>query len=387
MTITKLSKQDKEYIIRMRREFHMNPEESLKEYRTSKRIKEELDKFGVPCEIIANTGVIGTIKGSKPGKTIALRADIDALSVLENSNKDYISKVPGIMHACGHDAHAAMLLGAAKILNKIKNNIQGEVKLFFQPGEEVVRGALKMIDEGALEGVDSIFGLHVSSDLPSGTICADPGPRCASGDIFILKINGSGGHGGRPDECIDAVVVAASIVMNLQTLVSREISPLEPAVLTVGSIISGTRHNVIASTAILEGTIRCYSPEVRKYFSEGIERISNCIAKAHRAKVEILYIVGVNSLINDLNCSNIAKNTGKNIVGEKNILNKKPSTGGEDFSEFSSRVPGVMVNLGVRNEQKNIVYPHHHEKFDIDEDALEVGTAMYAQYALDYLSQ
>ena len=386
MRVKELSKKYKNYVRDMRREFHMNPEESLKEYRTSKRIKEELEKIGVQCEIVGETGVIGVIKGEREGKTIALRGDIDALSVQENSDKDYASKVPGMMHACGHDAHGAMLLGAAKVLNEMKSEIKGEVRLFFQPGEELVRGALKMIKDGALEGVDSIFGLHVSSEMPVGTICCDSGARCASGDIFIIKVLGSGGHGAKPQECVDTVVVTSAMVMNLQSIVSREIDPLEPALLTIGIIKSGTRHNVIASEGVLEGTIRCYNPEVRKHFFESIERVAKFTGETYRAKVQLEYITGVNSLVNDINCSNIATLTAGKIVGEKNIISKEPSMGGEDFSEFSSRVPGVMTNLGARNEKEGIIYPHHHEKFDIDEEVLEIGVSMYVQYALDYLN-
>ncbi|WP_297596164.1 amidohydrolase [uncultured Cetobacterium sp.] len=386
MKTKELSKKYKNYVIDMRREFHRFPEASLQEYRTSARIKEELDRFGIQSEIIADTGVIATIVGKYPGRTVALRGDIDALAVVETSSKEYASKNLGLMHACGHDTHAAMLLGSARVLNDMRDNLNGTVKFLFQPGEEVARGALKMIEAGALENVDNIFGMHISSDLPCGTISADSGPRCASADIFSLKIVGKGGHGARPEQCVDAVVVGSAIVMNLQSVVSREFSPLEPTVLTVGSIKSGTRFNVIAPTAILEGTTRCYNLDIRKNFPKIIERVAKSTAEAYRAKAELTYTYGVGPTINNETYADLAQKSAQKLVGAENVISRPPSTGGEDFSEFSNRIPGVMVNLGGQNKEKGFIYPHHHEKFDIDEEALEIGTAFYAQYAIDYLN-
>lgn len=386
MTVQKLARNFKEDVINWRREFHMYPEESLKEYETSKKILAELKRSGITCELIADTGVIATIHGYAPGKTIALRGDIDALSVIEKSNQPYASKIHGLMHACGHDCHGAMLLSSAKLLNTLKKEFKGTIKFLFQPGEEVAMGAKKMIQCGALENVDGILGIHVSSELPAGTICADPGPRLASADIFKINISGQGGHGSRPDQCVDSVVVASAIVMNLQSVVSREFSPLEPTVLTVGSIKSGTRFNVIAPTAVLEGTTRCYNNDIRTSFPSVIERVAKSTAQAYRATADLDYTFGVGPTINDFNLSQLAKKTAISLVGEKNIINKPPSTGGEDFSEFSNLIPGVMINLGVRNDDKNLNYPHHHESFDVDENALEVGVALYSQFALDFLN-
>ncbi|WP_297489145.1 M20 family metallopeptidase [uncultured Cetobacterium sp.] len=238
MKVKILAKKLKDDVIKWRREFHMYPEESLKEYETSKKILNELRNFGIQCEIIADTGVVATIHGYAPGKTVALRGDIDALAVIEKTNKEYSSKTHGLMHACGHDCHGAMLLVAAKLLFQLKNEFKGTIKLIFQPGEEIAKGAKKMIENSVLKDVDAILGIHVSSDLPTGTISYEAGPRLASADIFKINIFGEGGHGSRPDQCIDSVVVASAIVMNLQSVVSREFSPLEPTVLTVGSINS-----------------------------------------------------------------------------------------------------------------------------------------------------
>lgn len=268
----------------------------------------------------------------------------------------------------------------------MKDEINGTVKLFFQPGEEVVLGAKKMIAAGVMEGVDAIMGIHVSSDVPSGQISADSGARMASGDMFKITVTGKGGHGARPEQCIDAVVVGSAIVMNLQPIISREYSPFDPAVLTVGEIKSGTRFNVIAPTAVLSGTTRCYSPEVRKNFFESITRVAKSTAEAYRATAEVEFTEGVGPTINDDNCAALARETAASLVGKENVITVPPSTGGEDFSFFSNIVPGIMVKLGTGNKEKGTDFPHHHEKFDIDEDMLEVGTALYAQFALNYLA-
>lgn len=381
-----LAKKYFDYVVGMRREFHMYPEVSLEEHNTSKRIKEELDKIGVDYKSIAGTGVIATIKGDHPGKTVALRGDIDALSVIEETEKDYASKNYGMMHACGHDTHGAMLLGAVKVLNNMKDEINGTVKFFFQPGEEVGKGAAAMVAEGAMNGVDSVMGIHISSDMPVGTINAEPGPRMAAGDIFKIIITGKGGHGAHPEQCVDSVLVGAATVMNLQSIVSRELSPFDPVVVTTGSIKSGTRFNVIAPTAVLEGTVRYYKPEYKKQISEAIDRIAKLTAETYRATAELEYTTLVKATINDENCSLIAEGAAAKIVGSSNIIKTSPSTGGEDFSEFSSLAPGVMTRLGARNESKGIIHPHHHGKFDVDEDSFLYGVAFYAQYALDYLN-
>ncbi|MDU1911893.1 amidohydrolase [Fusobacterium sp.] len=387
MQTKKLAEKYKDYVITMRREFHMNPEASMEEYNTSRRIREELDKAGIENKSIAGTGVIATIKGSHPGKTVALRGDIDALAVIEESGKEYASKIHGLMHACGHDTHGAMLLGSAMVLNEMKDQINGTVKFFFQPGEEVGKGAAAMVAEGALEGVDSVMGMHISSGLPAGTINADPGAKTASADYFKITVTGKGGHGAEPEKTIDAVVVGSAVVMNIQSLVSREFSPFDPLVVTIGSIHSGTRFNVIAPRAVIEGTVRYYNPEFKEKVPAAIERIAKATAEAYRATAEMEYSNLVKITINDDICTSIARESAGKIVGQENVVETPPATGGEDFSEFSSIVPGVMCNLGARNEEKGIIYPHHHGKFDVDEDVFVDGVAFYAQYALDFLEK
>ena len=385
MTICELVKKNKEYVINLRREFHKNPEASFKEYNTSKRIKEELDKMGIEYISCANTGVVATIEGNYPGKTIALRADMDALSVEELNNVDYKSQVDGMMHGCGHDGHTSMLLGAAKVLNEKRDEIQGTVKLFFQPAEEVGKGANAMIKDGAMEGVDSVFGIHLWADIPVGKVSVDAGPRMASADWFKINITGKGGHGSAPHECIDAVVVASSIVMNLQNIVSRETSPLEPVVLTIGMLNSGSRFNVIAENAYMEGTTRCFNPKLREKLPNMIDKVVQNICNSYGATATLDYDFAVAATINDENCSLIAKNAVEKILGKEGIFAFEKITGSEDFSHFIKDVPGALAFVGCRNEEKGACYSHHSGNFNIDEDALEIGTSLYVQYAIDYL--
>ncbi|PAB59618.1 M20 family metallopeptidase [Anaeromicrobium sediminis] len=387
MGVKELAKKYKQYAIDLRRDFHMNPEPSMKEIRTSTRVMEELEKMGIDCKKVAGTGVVGIIKGASAGKTIALRADMDALEVTEENEKDYKSKVHGIMHACGHDAHTAGLLTAARILNDMKDQLNGTVKLLFQPGEEVAQGAIKMIEEGVMEDVDGIFGIHVWNDMEVGTISVEAGPRMASAGIFKINIIGKGGHGSMPNQGVDAAVVGSAIVMNLQSLVSREISPLDPAVVSVGIFNAGTRFNVIAGEAYLEGTTRCFSMEVNDAFEEMITRIAGNTAKSYRAKALVDYKQLVIPTINDPEMASIAEGAVKEIRGSDALKTYKQTTGGEDFSFFTQKAPGAFAFVGSKNEKKLEYFPHHHSKFDIDEDALEIAAALYSQFAIDFLNK
>ncbi len=387
MKIKELANKYKKYVIDMRREFHMNPEPSWEEVGTSQRIKDELDKIGIPYITVAKTGIVATIKGGKEGKTVALRADMDALQVQEANDVAYKSKNPGIMHACGHDGHTAMLLGAAKILNEIKNDIKGKVKLFFQPAEELAEGAKKMIEEGAMEGVDGVFGIHLWADLPCGKVNIQAGPRMASADLFSIKVKGKGGHGSLPHQGVDAIVVASAIVMNLQSIVSREISPLDPAVVSVGTFKSGTRFNIIAKEAILEGTTRSFNHKVRNSFPNIIERIVKETARSYRADAEVEYVFGTPPTINESECTKLAQDSIQKILGKEALIEMERVTGGEDFAMYLEKAPGAMAFVGAGNEEKGASYPHHHERFNIDEDGLEIGTALYVQYAVDFLNR
>lgn len=382
--IEMLGKKYSDYMVEMRRYFHENPEPSSEEYNTSAKIKSELDKMGIPYISIAGTGVIGTITGVKPGKTVALRADMDALQVNECTGLPFASKKEGLMHACGHDGHIASLLGAAKILNEIKDEIHGTVKLFFQPAEETAQGAKKMIEEGALEGVDGVFGIHLWADIELGKISVEAGPRMASTDLFRIKVTGKGGHGSLPHQGVDAVVVGSAIVMNLQSIVSREISPLEPAVVSVGQIKSGSRFNVIAPDAFMDGTTRAFSAEVRGKFHSMIDRIAKNTAEAYRATAVTEYEYLVPVTINDERCSAIAEEAVRETFGEEALTKFPKITGSEDFSYFSNEREGVLCFVGTGTEN---YYPHHHPKFAVDERALPISASMYAAYAVNYLKK
>ena len=382
--IQKLGEKYKDYMVEMRRYFHENPEPSTEEYNTSAKIKEELDKMGISYVSAAGTGVIGTIQGGKPGKTVALRADMDALQVKECTGFPFASKKEGLMHACGHDGHIASLLGAAKILNEIKDEIQGTVKLFFQPAEETAWGAKKMIEEGALEGVDGVFGIHIWADIELGKISVEAGPRMASTDLFRIKVTGKGGHGSLPHQGVDAVVAGSAIVMNLQSIVSREISPLETAVVSVGQIKSGSKFNVIAPEAFMDGTTRAFSAEVRGKFHEMIDRIAKNTAAAYRAEAVTEYEYLVPVTINDERCSKIAEEAVRETFGEEALTTFPKITGSEDFSYFSNEREGVLCFVGTGTEN---YYPHHHPKFSVDERALPIAASMYAAYAVNYLKK
>lgn len=387
MNIRELSKKYEQYIIDMRRELHMHPELSLAEERTSRRVQEELAKMGIPFVQMAGTGVLATISGKRPGKTIALRADMDALEITERNDVPYKSQTEGVMHACGHDAHTSMLLGAAKILSEIKDEFYGTVKLIFQPGEEVAKGAKLMIAAGALAGVDEIFGMHVMSEFAAGTVALSPGPRMASCDIFKITVTGKGGHGSTPNAGVDALAAAASIVMNLQTIVSREVSPLEPLTVSVGKMVSGTRFNVIADSAVLEGTTRCFSYEVQDMLPAAMERIIKETAASFRAEAELEYERLTVPVINNPASTARGRKAIAKILSEEAAVQMPMTMGAEDFSEYLINVPGAMAFLGIFNEAKGADHPIHHPQFNVDENALSIGAALHAQYAVDFLNE
>ena len=387
MNVRDITKKYKDYIIEKRRYFHMNPEPSFNEYDTSKVVQEELTKIGIPFEIFAKTGIIATIKGKNPGKTVLLRADMDALEVCEKNNVSYRSQKEGLMHACGHDGHIAMLLGAAHVLNEIKNDISGEIKLLFQPAEEIAKGAKAMIEESKIiDSIDAAFAIHLWQGVPVGKISLESGARMAAADLFSIKVKGKSGHGSMPHETIDAVVVASAIVMNLQHLVSRNTNPLDTLVVTVGKLTAGTRHNIIAGEALLEGTIRSFSDEVWKKIPEQIERVVKNTAAAYNAEAEIDLVRATPPLVNNQDISDILKASAEKLYGEEVVTKYEKTPGGEDFAYFTQAVPGALAFVGIRNDEKGINSPHHNETFDMDEEALEMGANLYAQFAIDFLN-
>ena len=374
-----------EYQVEMRRYFHQNPEVSEKEFNTSEVIRRELDKINVPyvkCGL--ETGVLATIEGKKPGKTILLRGDMDALTVVETTGAPFASKVNGVMHACGHDCHTSMLLTAAHILNDMKDELCGVVKLAFQPAEEVATGAKGMIADGALEGVDSAFGMHIWSDVPAGHITCDAGPRMASADYFRIDIKGKGTHGAAPHLGVDAAVVAAALINNLQTMVSRETSPVDPLVCTVGTAEIGTRWNVVAENAHLEGTTRCFSKEVYDAIPLMMERIIKHTAETFGAEATMEMDRVVPPTCNDEELSALVRSCSEDVMGEGAPVNAPLTMGGEDFAFFGEKVPTAMALLGCRNEECNAVWPQHSGNYTVDESVLLKGAMLYAKVAMEH---
>lgn len=387
MDIKEITNKFKDYVLEKRRYFHMNPEPSLNEYNTSKVVQEELKKLNIPFIVSAKTGVIATIKGEKHGKTVLLRADMDALEVCEKNEVSYKSQKEGLMHACGHDGHTAMLLGAAHALNELKSEISGEVKLLFQPAEEIAEGAKAMIEETKItDNIDAAFAIHLWQGVPVGKISLEAGARMAAADMFSIKIKGKSGHGSMPHETIDAVVVGSALVMNLQHLVSRNTNPLDTLVVTVGKFDAGTRMNIIAGEALLEGTIRSFSDNVWKAVPEQLERVVNNTCAAYGATAEINLKRATPPLVNDEKISEILKNSAEKLYGIESVVKYEKTPGGEDFAYFTQKVPGALAFVGIRNDERGINAPHHNEKFDMDEEALEIGTNLYVQFAIDFLN-
>jgi amidohydrolase len=387
MKIRELAEKYEDQIIAWRREFHENPEVSGEEIRTSERVCEELKKLNIEVKRIGKTGVLGILEGGKPGKTVALRADMDALSIEEANNVPYKSKNKGVMHACGHDGHTAMLLGAAKLLSQMRDKIKGRVKFIFQPAEESGRGALMMIKGGAIEGVDAILGIHLWTNLAVGKVSVDPGPRMASADMFKITIKGKGGHGSIPHQGVDAILAGSAVTIDLQSIASREINSLDPAVLSINKFCGGERWNILCDKVLMEGTARCFNNQVRDNFPVMIERVTKKIAEAYRAEGELEYILLTPPLINSLEMSKIALESLIKNFGKESVVELEKVMAGEDFAFFAQKVPGVFVFVGARNEKKGANYPLHHRKFNIDEDALVIGTSLYSQFALDFLGE
>ena len=359
----------KEEIVRLRRDFHMHPELGFEEQRTLKIVEEYLKELGIKTKRMATTGVVGYLDNGG-NITIALRADMDALPIQEENDVPYKSRYPGKMHACGHDAHTAMLLVAAKILSQRK--LKGNVRFLFQPAEEGLNGAKRMIDDGALKGVDKIIGLHVWAELPSKVIAISPGPIMASVDHFKIIIRGKGGHGASPHQTNDPILCASSLITSLQSIVSRNISPLESAVVTVGKISGGTAFNIIPENVEMEGTVRTFSEEVRSLIERRLGEIVKHHSLALGCRGELIYKKLNSATVNDEELAQIGKEVASKIT---RVVEQKKTMGGEDFSEYARIIPGLFVYLGIRNEEKGIIYPHHNPRFNIDEDALPYGTA------------
>ena len=378
----------RDYVIGARRHLHAHPETSLEEVLTTAYLMRELDAMGIPYIKGEPTGLVATIKGKKPGKTVALRSDMDALNILEKNEVSYKSQVDGKMHACGHDGHTAILLGAARILKDQMEELPGTVHLIFQPAEETGHGAKILINTGTwYEETDNIFGAHLWSYLPTGKISLEPGQRMAATDRFQIKIQGLSGHGSMPHQTVDAVVVASAMVMNFQTIVSREYSPMEPLVVSVGSIHSGTAFNIISGEAVLEGTIRYFSKDIGKTIESSMRRIMESTADLYGASAEMIYTYNLPPVVNDEASSALAYEAASRILGEENIVLQEKTTGGEDFAFYLEHKPGCFVFIGSGNYEKGTDFAHHNDHFDLDEDVLLHGSALYAEYAISFLKK
>ena len=376
----------KESIIANRRDFHMHPELGFEEIRTSKIIAEKLSSYGLDVETnIGKTGVVATLKGLSDGKTIALRADMDALPIQEIGDLSYKSVNDGVMHACGHDGHISMLLGAAKILSSMKNKINGTVKFIFQPAEEGGGGARYMIEDGVLDGVDEIYGAHLWNYQKYGTIGVKSGPIMAAADLFEIIIEGKGGHGATPHGTVDAIIVASQVIQSLQTIVSRNTNPLESAVVTVGKINGGYNFNVIADKVSLQGTTRAYTEENRQLIKTRMNEILDGIGSAFNATIILNYKDGYPPVINNDDCASKLLAAATKVVGD-GAGNPYLSMGGEDFSYFANEIPACFFFIGSSPKNREpLSTPHHCSHFDIDEEALLVGTNTFVQLIEDLL--
>lgn len=370
------------YMVRLRKHFHMHPELSMKEVETAKRVREELENMEIPYVRAGETGVIGFIGTGE--RVIALRTDMDALPVHEKTDVAYKSVNEGVMHACGHDAHMAALLGAADILKTYEKELKCTVKLIFQPSEENCLGAKLICDHGHIDDVDEIFGLHVFGDLPCGQISIQPGPRMAATDIFKIKIIGRSGHAGKPQQCIDATVGAAATIMNLQSIVSREINPLTAAVVTIGHVKSGTVHNIISGEAIIEGTTRTFSHEEGRQIEKSLKRIVINTAQVYNATAQIDYERSLHPIVfNDEYVTEKALNAALKIFPSSMIQDVPKMFLGEDFSVYQHRIPGTFAFVGGGNESMGRAYPNHHECFNIDEKAILHAATLYVAFAME----
>lgn len=367
----------------IRRYLHMHPELSFQETKTAQYIQNFYNEIGVPITTnVGSNGVIARIQGGKPGKTVALRADFDALPIQDEKDVSYKSTVPGVMHACGHDGHTATLLILGKLLWEMRESLTGEYVLIHQHAEELEPGgAIEMIEAGCLEGVDVIFGTHLSSNHPTGTIGYHVGPIMAAVDSFDLTIHGKGGHGAHPDQTKDSIVIGAQLVTNLQQLVSRRVNPIEPAVLTIGSFVADNASNIIADSAFLNGTIRTFSKDVREVMTREFKRILDGTCLAHDCTYSLEFLRGYPAVINHERETLLVRDVANTIPGVSEVIDMEPTMGGEDFAYYLEHVPGTFFFTGAAPTE---YAPHHHPRFDIDERGMVIAAKVLGAAALHY---
>jgi amidohydrolase len=378
-------------LIAMRRDLHEHPELAFEEVRTSGIVAQRLQALGLEVQTgIAKTGVVGLLRGSAATngtKTLALRADIDALPIHELNDIDYRSQVEGKMHACGHDGHTAILLTVADILSKRRDELKGIIKFVFQPAEERVGGAALMVKEGVLQDVDAIIGLHLFSTYPVGRVGVRAGTFFASGDRFEIIVKGKGGHAAIPQQAVDPIVISSYIIQALQTLISRETSPFSPAVITIGTINAGTAFNIIPNEVHMEGTMRAYSKEHQEYLLRRIDELTGGIAAAMGGSCEVKLFDGCPPCTNDPTIAVLVQKAAIASVGEQAVDTGEEvmQSVSDDMGIFLNTVPGCYFLVGANNPEKGAQYPHHHARFNIDEDSLPIGVEVLTRAALDFL--
>lgn len=385
--VAERARQIHERIVEQRRDFHRHPELGYQEFRTSQIVAEWLTALGIEVRTgVAQTGVVGRLRGARAGRTVALRADMDALPIQDVKTCDYRSTVPGLMHACGHDAHTAILLGAATVLAEMRGELTGDVVFLFQPAEEGPGGAEPMIAEGALDGVDFILGNHMTPTLPAGYAAVTEGPAMAAVDEFTLRVIGTGGHGAYPHMTVDAVPIAAQVITAVQSIVSRSVDPLQSAVLSIGSIHGGTTFNVIADLVEMKGTVRTFDGLLREQIPRRLESIVRGVTEGFGARYELEYEYGYPALINHGGAVELFKRTAADVLGTGRVIDVPPSMGAEDFAYFLQRVPGCFYWIGCKHPAPvQEGYNIHHPGFDIDEEALFYGVRLMVETAMNYL--
>lgn len=380
-------------LVEFRREFHQHPELGFQEQLTAQFVSQKLTEWGIEHQNhIAKTGIVATIKGTKPNlhtphKTLAIRADMDALPIQEENDVPYRSQHNGIMHACGHDGHTAILLGLAYYLSQHQLYFSGTVKLIFQPAEEGLGGAKAMVASGVLADVDAIIGLHLWNNLPLGTVGVRSGALMAASEAFACKIIGKGGHGAMPHQTVDAVVVAAYAIAALQTIVSRNVDPLESAVITIGELHSGTKRNVVAATAQMSGTVRYFNPALAEYLPQRIEQIITGVCQMYGASYEFDYQRISPPVINDEAITELVRSVALSVVEPRlSIIPNCQTMAGEDMAYYLQEISGCFFFLGSANLSQGLNFPHHHPRFDFDETALSIGVEMFVRCVEKFLA-
>ncbi|WP_312112746.1 M20 metallopeptidase family protein [Brevibacillus reuszeri] len=372
-------------MVAIRRDLHRHPELSFHEVRTPALIAEYLEALGIEVRRnVGGRGVVGTLKGGKPGKTVALRADFDALPIQDEKDVEYRSTIPGVMHACGHDGHTAALLGTAKVLAKYRDQLPGTVVFIHQFAEELAPGGARpMIEDGCLNGVDVIYGCHLQSTMPFGHVYYREGYIQAAADKFTITVKGKGGHGAIPHETVDPIIIGSQIAMNLQTIASRRVDPLKQLVVSIGSFHAGDAFNVIPESAVLTGTVRTYDPEVRDTAEQSLIKIATTVALANDAAAEVDYARGYDALYNHPEETRLAQEALTSVEGV-NVVETPPIMPGEDFSYYTQKVPGSFFFTGAQMENPADVYPHHNAKFDFDERAMAISAKGFCSIILAY---